>query len=40
MVFASTYEIPCKTLSGTWHWHRMVIAYKTISGIWRWHLII
>ncbi|KHG19086.1 hypothetical protein F383_26355 [Gossypium arboreum] len=40
MALASTYKIPCKTMSGTWHWLRVVIRCKTISGIWRWHLIM
>ncbi|KHG10249.1 hypothetical protein F383_14273 [Gossypium arboreum] len=29
--------IPCKIMSGTWHWHRYVIPCKTMSGTWHWH---
>ncbi|KHG17431.1 Hydroxyacylglutathione hydrolase [Gossypium arboreum] len=25
--------IPCKTMSGTWLWHRYVISCKTIAGL-------
>ncbi|KHG03648.1 hypothetical protein F383_27662 [Gossypium arboreum] len=29
--------IPCKTMFGTWHWHRDVIPRNTMSGTWHWH---
>ncbi|KHG27883.1 hypothetical protein F383_34682 [Gossypium arboreum] len=29
--------ILCKTMFGTWHWHRYVIPCKTMFGTWHWH---
>ncbi|KHG05485.1 hypothetical protein F383_31224 [Gossypium arboreum] len=29
--------IPCKTMSGTWHWHHYEIPCKTMYGTWHWH---